>query len=104
MTNAVPPIPPVTAATDLNPPAAAAPPSEGGNPASRADRVELHRDDATFAAGRVAADLHEHGRELRFGADPSTGRIVVEVRDLDGNVLRTIPPAALRHAHPDLQI
>jgi hypothetical protein len=43
-------------------------------------------------AGRVAADLHARGRELHF--EPvSTGRVVVQVRDLDGNVIRTIPPA-----------
>ena len=43
-----------------------------------------------FAASRVADTLHEQGRELPF--EPTgTGRVVVEVRDLDGNVIRTIP-------------
>ena len=43
-----------------------------------------------FAASRVANTLHEQGRELHF--EPTgNGRVVVEVRDLDGNVIRTIP-------------
>jgi flagellar protein FlaG len=43
-----------------------------------------------FAASRVADTLHEQGRELHF--EPTgNGRVVVEVRDLDGNVIRTIP-------------
>ena len=37
----------------------------------------------------MAAD----NRELHFAKDPNSGRIVVEVRDLDGNVLRVIPPS-----------
>lgn len=42
------------------------------------------------AAARAAARLHELGRELRFeqGAD---GRLRVELRDRDGNVLRQVP-------------
>jgi hypothetical protein len=43
-----------------------------------------------FAAAQVANRLHEQGRELHF--EPTgTGRVVVQVRDLDGNVIRTIP-------------
>ena len=43
-----------------------------------------------FAASRVADTLHEQGRELHF--EPTgNGRVVVEVRDIDGNVIRTIP-------------
>jgi flagellar protein FlaG len=42
-------------------------------------------------AGRVAADLRERNRELHFDATES-GSVVVQVRDLDGNVIRTIPP------------
>jgi hypothetical protein len=55
--------------------------------------------EAMDAAGRVARELHEQGRELRFvppshdGTDG--GRVRVEVVDLDGNVLRTIPPSEL---------
>ena len=42
-------------------------------------------------AAKVAEDLHAQGRELRFERDERTGRIRVELRDLDGNVLRVIP-------------
>jgi flagellar protein FlaG len=45
-----------------------------------------------FEASRVADKLHEQARELHFEAAGS-GRVVVTVRDLDGNVIRTIPPA-----------
>lgn len=42
------------------------------------------------AAARAAARLHELGRELRFehGDD---GRLRVELRDREGNVLRQVP-------------
>ena len=43
-------------------------------------------------AGRVAEELRSQQRELHF--EPSaSGRVIVQVRDLDGNVIRTIPPA-----------
>jgi len=53
--------------------------------------------EAMDAAGRVARELHETGRELRFVPPPEGehGRVRVEVCDLDGNVLRTIPPSEL---------
>lgn len=53
--------------------------------------------EAVDAAGRVARELHEQGRELRFTppSESGDGRVRVEVRDLDGNVLRTIPPSEL---------
>ena len=53
--------------------------------------------EAMDAAGRVARELHANGRELRFvpPQDGAGGRVRVEVRDLDGNVLRTIPPSEL---------
>jgi len=53
--------------------------------------------EAMDAAGRVARELHATGRELRFTPPPKGehGRVRVEVRDLDGNVLRTIPPSEL---------
>lgn len=44
------------------------------------------------AAARAASRLHELGRQLRFERDESSGRILIEVRDLDGNVLRRVPP------------
>jgi flagellar protein FlaG len=58
-------------------------------PASPPEHVleEMH------AASQVADTLHDQGRELHFETVGS-GRVVVQVRDLDGNVIRTIPPAA----------
>jgi len=50
---------------------------------------ELKAEMAT--AAKVAADLHAQGRELRFERDDRTGKIRVELRDLEGNVLRVIP-------------
>lgn len=44
------------------------------------------------AAARAADRLHELGRELHFKVDGESGRLRIEVRDLDGNVLRTVPP------------
>lgn len=53
--------------------------------------------EAIDAAGRVARELHATGRELRFTPPPegADGHVRVEVCDLDGNVLRTIPPSEL---------
>jgi hypothetical protein len=44
------------------------------------------------AAARVADELRAQQRELHFETT-GNGRVVVQVRDLDGNVIRTIPPA-----------
>lgn len=49
--------------------------------------------DAMDAAARVARELHAQGRELRFATGEDGLRI--ELRDLDGNLLRTIPPSDL---------
>lgn len=43
-------------------------------------------------AARAAARLHELGRELRFDQGDD-GRLRVELRDHDGNVLRQVPTA-----------
>ena len=50
-------------------------------------RAEMDR-----AAQRVD-ELQAQGRELHFTRDADSGRVVVQVRDLSGNVLRTIPPS-----------
>ena len=45
--------------------------------------------------GRASArydELRAQQRELHFASDPKSGRLVIEVRDLEGNVIRTIPP------------
>ena len=43
-------------------------------------------------AARVAEELHAMKRELHFETTDN-GRVIVQVRDLDGNVIRTIPAA-----------
>jgi flagellar protein FlaG len=43
-------------------------------------------------AAQVADRLREQARELHFEL-VGDGRVQVEVRDLEGNVIRTIPPA-----------
>jgi hypothetical protein len=42
-----------------------------------------------LAAQRVVEDMHARGRELHF--EMTDGRLRIELRDLDGNVLREIP-------------
>jgi len=44
-------------------------------------------------AAEVVEQLHDSNRELHFTKDKASNRVVIEVRDLDGNVLKTIPPA-----------
>jgi hypothetical protein len=44
-------------------------------------------------AAQVVEDLYKNNRELHFSVDQSTRRVVIEVRDLEGHVLKTIPPA-----------
>ena len=44
------------------------------------------------AAERVQ-ELHAQNRELHFSRDETSNRVVIEVRDLEGNVIKTIPPA-----------
>jgi uncharacterized FlaG/YvyC family protein len=44
-------------------------------------------------AAEVVQHLRENNRELHFSRDESSNRVVIEVRDLDGNVIKTIPPA-----------
>jgi hypothetical protein len=63
--------------------------SSGAVPASPPAEVL----EAMDAAARVARELHEQGRELCFACGEDGLRI--ELRDLDGNVLRTIPPSEL---------
>lgn len=54
-------------------------------PAEVLDEVALARD--------RAAELAANNRELHFSTDQDTGRVIVQVRDLEGNVIRTIPPS-----------
>jgi len=49
-------------------------------------------DEIGAAADRVD-ELWADDRELHFRKDEDSGRVIVEVRDLDGHVIRTIPPS-----------
>jgi FlaG protein len=44
------------------------------------------------AAAR-AEELWRDKRELHFARDEYSGRVIVQVRDLEGRVIRTIPPS-----------
>ena len=83
------------------------PPSAPGEPAAAAvavapgaDRVELSFGSPppevlqeVDAAYKRVLDLAAQNRELHFSRDEETGRIIVQVRDLEGHVIRTIPKA-----------
>jgi flagellar protein FlaG len=45
------------------------------------------------AAATAASRLHELGRELRFDHDEASGRVRIELRDREGNLLRRVPAA-----------
>ena len=49
--------------------------------------------DEIDSAARRADELEADGRELHFSYDNASKRVQIEVRDLKGNVLRTIPPS-----------
>ena len=44
-------------------------------------------------AAERAGELWREQRELHFQMDEDSGRVIVQVRDLDGRVIRTIPPS-----------
>jgi len=77
-------------------PAPPAPPASAG-PAVTADVIPASPppevSEQVSAAFERAQELFAANRELHFAKDPDTGRIVVQVRDLAGNVVRTIPPS-----------
>jgi hypothetical protein len=53
-------------------------------------------EDALREVDRAAAradELWRDKRELHFAMDDDSGRVVVQVRDLEGRVIRTIPPS-----------
>jgi len=53
--------------------------------------AELH--DQIDAAAKRVDELKAEGRELHFSYNEQSKRVQIEVRDLKGNVLRTIPPS-----------
>jgi hypothetical protein len=61
----------------------------GDVPPAPTEEVRAQVDRAAEIAGQLAAA----DRELHFTKDDDTGRVVIQVRDLDGNVIRTIPPS-----------
>jgi hypothetical protein len=74
------------------PPAAARPGAVDSSdviPASPPPEV-LAEVDAAWERG---AQLAAENRELHFERDEASGRTIIQVRTLDGEVLRTIPPA-----------
>ena len=51
-----------------------------------------HHDQIDAASQRVD-ELKADGRELHFSFNEQSKRVEIQVRDLKGNVLRTIPPS-----------
>jgi hypothetical protein len=44
-------------------------------------------------AARVWADLHADGREVHFDLDPQSGRLTIQMRDLEGHVMTAVSPS-----------
>jgi FlaG protein len=85
----------------VSPAAPAAPVAPAAAPvAAPVDTVELSLPssppaevlDAIGAAADRADELAATNRELHFEVDKDSNRVIIQVRDLDGNVIRTIPP------------
>ena len=96
-------VPPVSGASQVPASAAAArtdkPQAANGK---EADAVQLDMIPASVpeelygqidAAAQRVDELRADGRELHFSYDNAEKRVQIEVRDLKGNVLRTIPPS-----------
>ncbi len=94
---------PATAARSFARPSAldGASASARAHPATGVDSVDLSLPsgppaevlEKMAAAAELAAELAAANRELHFQRDETSGRIVVQVRDLVGRVIRTIPPS-----------
>ncbi|MDP9385084.1 MAG: flagellar protein FlaG [Actinomycetota bacterium] len=76
------------------------------DPAAKApsgDRVELSSTPPPDALAEVdraferVSELAAQNRELHFSRDEASGRIIVQVRDMEGHVLRTIPNSEALH-------
>ena len=44
-------------------------------------------------AAEVIEAMHKNNRELHFSRDEESNRVIIQVRDLEGNVIKTIPPS-----------
>jgi hypothetical protein len=44
-------------------------------------------------AALVWEGLHADGRELHFDLDPQSGRLTIEMRDLEGRVMTAVSPS-----------
>jgi hypothetical protein len=44
-------------------------------------------------AALVWEGLHADGRELHFDLDPQSGRLTIEMRDLEGSVMTAVSPS-----------
>ena len=49
--------------------------------------------DEVYGAWMRAGELAAENRELHFAKDAASGRVIIQVRTLDGEVLKTIPPS-----------
>jgi flagellar protein FlaG len=78
---------------DLARPAAATAPAQDSAELSLPAHPPTEVLDAIGAAAERAAELRAGNRELHFHKDEASGRVIVQVRDLEGNVIRTIPPS-----------
>jgi flagellar protein FlaG len=58
-------------------------------PPAPTEEVRAHVD----RAAQIVHDMTERNRELHFTKDEETGRVIIQVRDLQGTVIRTIPPS-----------
>ena len=86
----------------VNPKTADAASSDFSLSLARHDKAEIGGipavppEDALREVDRAAAradELWRDKRELHFEMDENSGRVIVQVRDLDGRVIRTIPPS-----------
>ena len=103
-------IPPISGGVErTGPPARSVAPPQGDFAASLDTAVNVSTLPASpppsvledmHAAARVYQELRSQQRELHFEATES-GRVLVQLRDLDGNVIRTIPPAKAREMPED---
>ena len=91
-------------------PAAAAPAREGGGFAqvyeleaarrARRDEIPARVRAEVQAAARLYEEMYAAGHEVRFGTHHLSGRIVAQLCDLDGNVLR--PVSLFEALHPPI--